>query len=189
MTLVKTGGGVTDIRGPEGGVYFTRDKSGLHCSSKPRRVHQITDAQRKQRNAFIKARAACLATAPTVIPKNQLNRWVSYYIYLALNNIPFTFDITATGTPVPDCTGIYIKVGEIFGQNYYSRTDGAYFIWCKVPPDLWVLSVLLGIYGEAFWATLTGFTSYYYPYNEATGSVRISLELQPPPPDYQIPKL
>lgn len=77
MTLVKTGGGVTDIRGGFGGVYFTRDKSGLHCSSKPRRVHQITDAQRKQRNAFIKARTF-----------SRDPRTVSYNIYRALNDLP-----------------------------------------------------------------------------------------------------
>ncbi|MBA7477988.1 hypothetical protein ES707_13403 [subsurface metagenome] len=71
MSLIKTGGGVTDIRGGFGGVYFTRDKSGLHSSAKPRRVHQITDAQRKQRNAFIQARA--YSTDPRVVSYRALN--------------------------------------------------------------------------------------------------------------------
>ncbi|GAI71354.1 unnamed protein product [marine sediment metagenome] len=38
MTLCKTGQGITDIRGGTGGVYFTRDRSGLHCAAKPRKI-------------------------------------------------------------------------------------------------------------------------------------------------------
>jgi len=76
MALIKTGGGVTDIRGGFGGVYFTRDKSGLHSSAKPRRVHQQTADQQTQRNAFIKARAF-----------SKDPRTVSYNIYRALNGL------------------------------------------------------------------------------------------------------
>lgn len=76
MALIKTGGGVTDIRGGFGGTYFTRDKSGLHQSAKPRRVTQRTTAQSKQRNAFTKARVF-----------SKTNRTVSYNIYRALNNL------------------------------------------------------------------------------------------------------
>lgn len=57
MALIKTGGGVTDIRGGFGGVYFSRDKSGLHCLAKPRRVHQRTEHQDRKRKAFSRARA------------------------------------------------------------------------------------------------------------------------------------
>jgi len=83
MALCKTGDGVTDIRGGFGGVYFTRDKSGLHVSAKPRRVHQKTTGQQTQRNAFITARS--YSTDP---------REVSYNIYRVLNGL-------APG-PVPD---------------------------------------------------------------------------------------
>ena len=76
MALVKTGGGVTDIRGGFGGTYFTRDKSGLHQSAKPRRVQQRTTAQDTQRNAFTKARTF-----------SKINRTVSYNIYRALNDL------------------------------------------------------------------------------------------------------
>ncbi len=76
MALLKTGGGITDIRGGFGGVYFTRDNSGLHCTSKPRRVSQRTSAQNTQRNAFTRARAF-----------SKVNRVVSYNIYRALNNL------------------------------------------------------------------------------------------------------
>ncbi len=87
MTLVRTGGGVTDIRGGFGGVYFTRDNSGLHCSSKPRRVHQGTPAQQKQRAAFIKARSYCRIKNTADKPKDWLNRCTSYNIYQALNDL------------------------------------------------------------------------------------------------------
>lgn len=76
MTLIRIGQGVTDIRGGFGGVYFTRDKSGLHCTAKPRRVKQRTTAQNKQRSAFTRARAF-----------SKINRTVSYNIYRALNDL------------------------------------------------------------------------------------------------------
>ena len=67
---------MTDIRGGFGGTYFTRDRSGLHQSTKPRRVKQHTADQQTQRNAFMKARA--FSTVP---------RTVSYNIYRALNGL------------------------------------------------------------------------------------------------------
>lgn len=77
MSLVKLGNGIVDIRGGFGGVYFTRDKSGLHCSAKPRKVRKRTPAQDAQRRAFAQARVF-----------STVNRTVSYNIYLALNNLP-----------------------------------------------------------------------------------------------------
>ena len=76
MALIKCGQGIIDIRGGQGGVYFSRDKSGLHILSKPRRVRQRTDAQNRQRNAFTVARS--FSTDP---------RTVSYNIYRALNGL------------------------------------------------------------------------------------------------------
>ena len=87
MALVRTGQGVTDIRGGMGGVYFTRDNSGLHCSSKPRRVHQRSNAQDKQRKAFIAARTFCKNEIAPDQSKNWLNRCVSYNIYRSLNGL------------------------------------------------------------------------------------------------------
>jgi len=77
MAIVKCGGGITDIRGGFGGVYFTRDKSGLHCSPKPRRVHQRTEHQNRKRKAFSRARAF-----------STNNRTVSYNIYRAYLGLP-----------------------------------------------------------------------------------------------------
>lgn len=77
MTLVRVGNGVTDIRGSFGGVYFSRDKSGLHCSAKPRRVHGRSAHQDRKRKAFSRARA---------FSKN--NRVVSYNIFRAYLDLP-----------------------------------------------------------------------------------------------------
>jgi len=76
MALCKTGQGITDIRGPIKGVYFTRDKYGLHCTAKPRRVKSFSAAQTVQKKAFIKARSF-----------SHVNRDVSYNIYRALNDL------------------------------------------------------------------------------------------------------
>jgi len=76
MALIRTGQGVTDIRGGMGGIYFTRDRSGLHITAKPRRVRQRSSAQNKQRNAFAKARAF-----------SKINRTVSYNIYRFLTGL------------------------------------------------------------------------------------------------------
>jgi len=88
MALVKTGGGITDIRGGLGGVYFSRDKSGLHCSAKPRHVQQRSDAQNTQRSAFTQARAY-----------SKIERYVSWNIYRILNGLsptdpPWYFSIS-----------------------------------------------------------------------------------------------
>jgi len=77
MALIKTGSGITDIRGGFCGIYFHRDKFGLHIASKPRNIRQRTAAQQKQRGAFITARSF-----------SKVNRVVSYNIYRALNNLP-----------------------------------------------------------------------------------------------------
>lgn len=76
MALIKTGTGITEIKGSMSGITFARDKSGLHIRAKPRRVQQRTAAQNKQRNAFSRARGY-----------SKVQRTVSYNIYRALNNL------------------------------------------------------------------------------------------------------
>lgn len=77
MALVTTGNGITDIRGGLGGVYFHRDRSGLHCCSKPRTVHRRSSLQDSRRRAFARARTF-----------SHVNRTVSYNIYRAMLNLP-----------------------------------------------------------------------------------------------------
>lgn len=76
MSLIKVGEGVTDIRGGFGGVYFHRDKSGLHVTRKPRNIHRRSTTQDTQRKAFIAARSY-----------SKDPRFVSYNIYRALNGL------------------------------------------------------------------------------------------------------
>lgn len=76
MALIRCGGGIIDIRGGTGGVYFTRDKYGLHITKKPRRVNLRTSAQDRQRKGFIKARAF-----------SHNNRIVSYNIFRAVTGL------------------------------------------------------------------------------------------------------
>lgn len=76
MTLIKLTPHLVDARGKVGGVYYTRDKSGLHCSAFPRHIKRRTKAQDKQRKAFSMARN--FSTIP---------RTVSYNIYRALNDL------------------------------------------------------------------------------------------------------
>jgi len=76
MVIIKTGPHITDIKGGVGGVVFSRDKSGIHARSKPRRVKRRTTGQRVQQNAFSKARSF-----------SKVNRTVSYNIYRILNGL------------------------------------------------------------------------------------------------------
>lgn len=76
MALTKTGDGVVDIRGSIGGVHFTRDRSGLHCSRAPRTVKKITLAQKAQRDAYRGARAY-----------STNNRFVSYNLIRIVNGL------------------------------------------------------------------------------------------------------
>jgi len=88
MALVKPGSGIVDIRGGISGVYFTRDKSGLHCSAKPRRVHQRTIGQDAQRKLFTRARN--FSTHPRV---------GSYNIYRAYLGLPMAYPPTEYQIP------------------------------------------------------------------------------------------
>lgn len=178
MALIKTGHGIIDIRGGYGGVYFTRDKSGLHIAAKPRRVQQRTAAQDIQRNAFIKARK--YTTDP---------RWVSYYIYRALNNLPFIFDAHVTGTMTPDCTGKYEPAGTFNDKDYYTL-DENWFIWWNIPHNRWVITPDLDISPLGNWEREhPNISGLYLPKSTYTGNPTVSLQLQPPPTDFQIPNL
>lgn len=189
MSLIKTGGGVTDIRGGFGGVYFTRDKSGLHSSAKPRRVRQRSSAQNAQRNAFIKARAFCKNERFTDKPKDWLNRCVSYNIYRALNGLDVGFFATVTGDLTPDATGTFELAGTHEGKDYYKRKDGAWFIWFA-GEDRYYMTPELGHPSSTQWGhngpTIEG---EYYPEFDAFGIATVTLFSTEPPTDYQIPKL
>lgn len=189
MTLIRTGGGVTDIRGGFGGVCFTRDRSGLHCSAKPRKIYRRSAAQNLQRNAFIKARAACLKVSPIGKPRDWLNRWVSYYVYRALNGLPFIFDAIVTGDMAPDCTGKYLLAGTHNDKDYYERSDSAYLIWWDGSTHWYISDTLDVIVGGAWERTAPNIEGNYIDIFGPVGIATVTLSLTPPPIDYQIPKL
>lgn len=85
MALCKTGTGIIDIKGSVGGVYFHRDRSGLHVCRQPRSIHHRSSAQDRQRKAFIQARSYCTCYLTPDKPKDWLNRCVSFNIYRSLN--------------------------------------------------------------------------------------------------------
>lgn len=178
MALIKTGGGVTDIRGGFGGTYFTRDRSGLHQTAKPRRVRQRTTAQDTQRKAFTKARTY------TKDP-----RTVSYYIYRALNNLPFIFEAFVTGETEPDCTGKYELAGTFNDKDYYTRNND-YFIIREPPDQFWAISQIIDLPDRGFWKNVSpNISGLYLPDHPFTGIATVTLQLLPPPIDYYIPKL
>lgn len=178
MSLIKTGGGITDIRGGFGGVYFTRDRSGLHSSAKPRRVHQRTAAQNKQRNCFSKARTY-----------SKDERVVSYLIYRCLNDLPFIFDAIVTGELVPDSTSTYELAGTYNGKDYYRRKDGMWYIWWVIAYLDWIISHQPGS-ADFYWIRdFPDIVGDYQPTGLSSGIATVALALRPPPADYQIPKL
>lgn len=189
MTLIRTGQGITDIRGGFGGVCFTRDKSGLHCSAKPRRVAQGTPKQQKQRKAFMKARAACLTAFKPAYTPGWLDKCVSFYIYQAMNDLPFIFDCIVTGNPDPDCRGTYELTGVHGDKDYYKRTDSVYFLWYWSVSGWWYITRFLGSLAHAYWFRKTTMEGSYDPEHGATGNPIVKLELRPPPPDYNPSKL
>jgi len=56
MALIKQNITITSITGSFGGVTFKRDSGGSHIIVKPRRVHQRSTAQNRQRKAFLIAK-------------------------------------------------------------------------------------------------------------------------------------
>lgn len=178
MTLIRTGGGVTDIRGGFSGVYFHRDKSGLHCCSKPRTVYRRSAAQDLQRDAFRAARRY-----------STDNRTVSYLMYRYMNGLPFLFDAIVTGDPSPDCTGKYELAGTHEKENYYQRTDGAWTLWWN-GTDKWIISLgIEDIFLGSWFNPTKNIEGLYRFFGEYSGMATVNLRLLPPPLDYYIPKL
>ncbi len=130
MALVKTGGGVTDIRGGFGGVYFTRDNSGLHCSTKPRNIHRRSAGQKVQRDAFGAARTL-----------SKDNRTVSYLMYRHMNGLPINYpDAWTTPATANNPDETYVDVPNTIDdsvppeltyaeENNEHSSDGTYIVY------------------------------------------------------------
>lgn len=178
MSLIKTGQGVTDIRGGFSGVYFTRDKSGLHCTAKPRRVRQLSAGQKAQRDAFSAARAL-----------SKDNRVVSYLMYRHMNSLPIKPHWQASGTPVPNCKGTYVFGGTYHEKDYY-RLGDKWFVWWDTEDLEWTISPGLGILIPGSWGKVGDPVAGTYTADPGySGTVIFSYVTYPVPIDYQIPKL
>lgn len=178
MSLVRTGGGVTDISGSMAGNVFARDSSGLHVRSNPRRVKQCTPAQLIQRRAFARARKY-----------STDHRTVSYLIYRALNDLPFVLDAIVTGDTGPDCTGRYVLAGTYGEQNYYTHVSGAWSIWLWISKQIWIITEDVNTITYPYWINGYKITGDYEPGPYTTGVPIVKLQVQPPPPDYEPPRL
>ncbi len=178
MSLVEHGDGIIKMQGTFAGQHFKRDRSGNHCSAMQRRVKSRTDAQAKQRNAFSKARRY------TKDP-----RWVSYYIYQALNNLPFIFDAIVSGDMWPDLTGRYILAGTYDNKDYYHNAGFDYLIFFKIESNKWYIANDTEAPSGAFWIGNTTIEGKYEGLKPEYGQAHVKLQVQPPPADYNPPHL
>lgn len=85
MALVKTGQGITDIRGQLGGVYFSRDKTGLHERAMPRNWRKLSytepfirpNSPRGSRAVYIDSWTAMIALWKGYISIVLLPAWIA----------------------------------------------------------------------------------------------------------------
>jgi hypothetical protein len=173
MALIRTGPEISDIRGKLGGVCFTRDRSGLHCSASPRHIYRRTPAQSIQRSAFSRARSVA-----------KTNRHVSYLIYLALNNMPFLYDAFVTGYSDPYCLGKFVIAGTYFGTVFYRHVSLQWDLWYIESLDWWVISHEVDVFAYPYWLNVNGIEGRYWAGPQASGVPIVKLEIQPPPVSY-----
>ena len=81
---------------------------------------------------------------------------------------------TVTGTLSPDATGSFTTVGTYNGDGYSRRADSGYYIWWN-GTDKWIMSVVLGTVGTAYWErTDPNIIGVYSPAGTATGDATIA---------------
>lgn len=74
MTLIRTGSGVTDIRGGMAGNVFSRDKTGLHCNSQARYIKRSSPLTTKRRNGY----RQCVNYWNNTISTHDRRLWLNY---------------------------------------------------------------------------------------------------------------
>ena len=88
------------------------------------------------------------AVAPIVAPASTGYHFVDWT----------TTSYVVSGTLSPDATGYYFNMGfDSYGNRYYQRTDGAYFLQLYYPTNKWTISTTLGGLGAGYWELLDGF--------------------------------
>jgi len=83
--------------------------------------------------------------------------------------------MTVAGVLDPDATGNYVYDGQ-YGDTYaYTRDDAAYHIWFDSLAPNWIISVLLGTPGDAWWENDgSRITAPYAPAGTATGDATVT---------------
>lgn len=189
MSLIKTAQPVESITGSIAGNVFTGDSAGKHIRANPRRVRRCSSAQKKQRDAFRKARRY-----------STDNRTLSYYIYRVLNNLPIAPELITpahlevTGDPAPDCRGNYFEAGIFWVKPYYTREDNEWAIWFHEWWPGWIISVAQGTITLDYWVGDLTLEGDYDPWGEATGIATVTCyddvwKTYDVPPDYNPPNL
>jgi len=94
--------------------------------------------------------------------------------------------ILVTGTPTPDCTGLYNPWIVSRDHTSWRREDGAYFIWFYVG-TAWLLSQTLGVSTPNRWVSDTGLLGSWRPLGTATGTPTSILDDEIPVADVDLP--
>lgn len=117
MVLIRTGSGVTDIRGSIAGNVFTRDKSGLHCNPHGRTIKKRSNLQDKRRRAY----RQCVNSWNNSITTHDRRLWLNFSqhhpkknkigdritltpfaAFLSINIYRAYNDVSLLSTPPPD---------------------------------------------------------------------------------------
>lgn len=79
-----------------------------------------------------------------------------------------------TGSLVPNATGIYRHSGTYSGYNYYTREDGAWFLWYNLGSAQWFISREVGSGGQYLWLG-EDLSGSYAPSAESAGTATVAI--------------
>jgi len=83
-------------------------------------------------------------------------------------------NLSVAGTLNPDATGTYVGTGTWDYKPYYTIGSN-YFIWWDMIGSGWIISVLLGTKGSAYWSAVQPeVNGVYSPLGTATGDATVT---------------
>lgn len=74
-----------------------------------------------------------------------------------------------TGDLDPDATGDFVEVCTYNGQPFYHNAGEGWFLWYDSINEIWVVSILLGITGSAYWTSTDKISNSYIAHGTASG--------------------
>lgn len=198
MALIKTGCGISEIRGKFGGVYFKKDTSGQHIQSQAR--HVIRPASGLQGPmlksfTFVSNLAKLFNTSQIAIWYNfamwmysigwSLINWRMWFLQanvkrnargLEIKYDPYEWydfyryvDYNVQNEGGPPYKKVFSEEGNYNTRPFYGEPDRQLFIWCAFP-DAWYISEFPGTPGNSGWKLSHAFQrGSYEPYGTATG--------------------